>query len=358
MPVKTSKMMRIGLVCLLMLAAAFPALADNAGNPPVEPPISSIEPSLLVPEEEKVPVLAADYIANINYNLVHDAQKLANGHLLICRVGSWDPGVIEVDQQGTEVWYYRGLQANSARRLDNGNTLVADSGAPGAPFIPRVVELTPEGKKAWEYVLPSVAFAPRYAERLANGNTLMVLPFEIREVDSRKKIIWQYGLGKPGKPGTAGYLAHPVRAHRLSNGNTLIVDRGYSKGCVLEVTPAKKVVWQFAAPDSTAVGDTQEAQPPSLIQPLEALRLAGGTTWVTDKKQDMVFLVDTMGQAVQAKTWSGLYKSAPVTNLWTAQPGEEGNVLITATMVTGRTRVAEVVGESMKVVWDKENTEE
>ncbi|WP_273484632.1 hypothetical protein [Desulforamulus ruminis] len=353
---KTSKFLSFGLALVLTAVFALPVFAEDEMNSSApqaaeQQPISSLEPSLMEPEqeEEKALALASDYIANINYNLTHFAVKLSNGHLLVCRVGSWDPGVVEVDALGNEVWYYRGIQANSAQRLDNGNTLVADSGAPGAPSVPQVVELTPEGKKAWEYTLPSAAYAPRYAERLSNGNTLMVLPFEIREVTPQKEIAWQYGLGKPGKSGTAGYLEHPVRAHRLPNGNILIVDRGYTKGRVLEVTPDQKTVWQFAAAGGTGT------QPPGLVQPLDALRMEDGTTWVTDKKQDMVFKLDAGGQVMEVKTWVELYQAAPVTNLWSAKPVGNGNVLLAATMVTGRTRVAEVIGDTMKVVWSREN---
>jgi len=334
-------------------AAALPAAADSkAGTAASQQPVSSVEPSLVQADSQKAPVPVSDYLDSITYNLTTYARKLPNGHLLLCRVGAWDPGVSEVDQQGKEVWSFKGIQPNSAQRLDNGNTLVADAGAPGAPFRPRVVELTPDGKPAWEYALPSLAYAPRYAERLANGNTLVVLPFEVREVAPDKTVVWQYGSGKPGKPGAAGYLAHPLRAHRLADGNTLIVDRGYDKGRVIEVSPAKQVVWQFAA-GTKAPADGRDSQAPALVQPLEALRLSDGSTLVTDKKQDMVFRVAAGGQVLEARSWANLYKTAPVTDLWMAQPEENGNVLIVATMVTGRTRIAEVMGQSMQVEWNK-----
>lgn len=346
------KVFVLGLLCFSM--TALPAAAEPIMPPELEQMMNGQTQQVIT---ELPPRLSIDYIANITYNLVRDVQKLPNGNLLLCRVGAWMPGIVEVDQQGNAVWNYYGLQANSAQRLANGNTLIADSGAPGAPYVPRVVELTRDGKKAWEYSLPSLAQAPRYAERLANGNTLVVLPFEVREVTPQKKVVWQYGLGKPGKSGDPGYLARPSRAHRLSNGNTIIVDRGYFKnGRVLEVTPGKKVVWQFAAPASATVAAAaggQEQKPPGLVEPLDALRLADGSTLVTDKKQDMVFLVDAQGQVLQAKTWVGLYKTASVTDLWFAEPREDGNVLISGTMVTGRTRVAEIIGDSMKVVWEK-----
>lgn len=328
------------LICLNLIA--IPAMADDLLSEPVK--------------TEMPPVLSSDYIANITWSYPQYVHNLSGGNKLLSRVGAWDPGIIEVDREGKEVWYYRGIQPNSARRLDNGNTLVADSGAPGPPFMPRVVELTTKGEKAWEYVLPSINQAPRYAERLSNGNTLIVLPFEVREVNPQKKIVWQFGTGKPGKPGTAGNLERPLRAYRLGNGSTLIVDRGYAHGKVLEVTPAKKVVWQFSSHGtSSATAKPEEPQPPSLLQPLDAVRLSDGTTLVTDKKQDLLFYVDASGKVVEARTWVGLYKAAPVTDLWYALPLENGNVIISATMVTGRSRVAEVVGSSMKVVWPKPN---
>ena len=339
------KLLTLALICSLTLGT-LPAAAEDIVPPELQQMLNQQAEQI----QQEVPLrLASDYIDNITWNLPRDVQKLENGNLLLCRVGAWDPGVIEMNG-GSEVWSYRGIQANSAVRLANGNTLIADSGAPGAPYVPRVLELDAEGKKVWEYVLPSLTSAPRYAERLKNGNTLIVLPFEVREVNAQKQVVWQYGLGKPAKSGTAGYLAHPVRAHRLANGNTLIVDKGYAKnGRVLEVSSAKKIVWQFAG----ATAGAQDNQPPALMQPLDALRLEDGSTLVTDKKQDMLFVLDKAGQVVEAKTWVGLYKGASVTDLWFAEPKEDGNVLLSATMVTGRSRVAEVMGDSLKVVWPK-----
>lgn len=341
------KILLLSVLCLTL--SALPASADTIMPPELEQMMQEQGQQVVT---EVPPRLASDYIADITYNLVRSAEKLPNGNVLLCRVGAWMPGIIEINPEGKNVWVYYGIQANSAQRLANGNTLVADSGAPGAPQVPRVVELTRDGKKAWEYTLPSPAYAPRYAERLSNGNTLVVLPFEIREVTPAKKVVWQYGLGKPSQLGTPGYLARPVKAHRLANGNTIIVDRGtHQNGRVIEVTPGKKVVWVFGA---GAVKNTSESnQPPALVEPLDALRLPDGSTLVTDKKQDMVFQVDANGKATLAKSWVGLYKSAPVTDLWFAEPREDGNVLISGTMVSGRTRVAEVIGDSMKVVWAK-----
>lgn len=342
------KVLALGLLCLSL--TALPASAETTMPPELEQLMNNQGQQVVT---EAGPRLATDYIADITYNLVRDAAKLPNGNLLLCRVGAWMPGIIEVSPEGKSVWVYYGIQANSATRLDNGNTLVADSGAPGAPNVPRVVELTPEGKKAWEYVLPSLAYAPRYAERLSNGNTLVVLPFEIREVSPNQKIVWQYGLGKPSKLGVSGYMARPAKAHRLANGNTIIVDRGtYKNGRVIEVTPEKKVAWVFGA-GATGSTSTGSSKPPALVEPLDALRLEDGSTLVTDKKQDMVFQVDGNGRVLQAKSWVDLYKKAPVTDLWSAEPLENGNVLLSATMVSGRTRVAEVEGDGMKMVYIK-----
>ncbi|GAB6179368.1 hypothetical protein JCM14036_06870 [Desulfotomaculum defluvii] len=341
----------IGLFCFLLSTIPAFAATESITPPEMQQLINQQAEQTVVVEQP--PSLAMDHIADVTYNLARDVHKLANGNLLICRVGAWMPGITEVDQQGKVVWSYYGIQANSARGLANGNILVADSGAPGAPYVPRVVELNRDGKIVWEYTLPSLAQAPRYAERLTNGNTLVVLPFEVREVTPQKKVLWQYGLGKPAQPNQAGALLRPVRAHRLENGNTMIVDRGtYKNGKVLEVTPAKKVVWQLRAETKPAVSKENQKLP-VLVEPLDALRMADGSTLVTDKKQDLLLTVDAQGQIRQAKSWAGLYKAAPVTDLWSAEPLTDGNVAIAATMVSGRSRTAEIIGDTMKVVWEK-----
>lgn len=94
----------------------------------------------------------------------HDPSILENGHLLIFdNYGNIDPDwrlttrVIEVNPTTEEVvWKYAGnkehplgsLIRGEVERLDNGNTLITE--ASGG----RIVEVTPDGKTAWEFVNP------------------------------------------------------------------------------------------------------------------------------------------------------------------------------------------------------------
>ncbi|OAT79826.1 hypothetical protein [Desulfotomaculum copahuensis] len=212
---------------ILSLAAAFLALA--AALAPALPAAAAVE---------------TDYRDDSTVSHPYAVQQLDDGNLLICRAGFLDPGVTEVTPSGAAVWSFPGVEAASAQRLSGGDTLIADSGAPGPPYTPRVIEVTPAGRVAWEYRLSSPAQAPRYAQRLANGDTLITLPFEIIEVSPAQKVVWSYGWGRPVAPGTPGFLANPVQAVRLANGNTLIVDQGFTGGRVFEITPQKQVVWQ------------------------------------------------------------------------------------------------------------------
>ena len=73
---------------------------------------------------------------------------------------------------------------------------------------------------------------PPFAQRLENGNTLICDSgnHRIIEVTRDKKTVWEYSE-----------LIGPWGGVRLKNGNTLIAD---CPGCyVIEVTRKKKIVW-------------------------------------------------------------------------------------------------------------------
>ena len=92
----------------------------------------------------------------------HDAEPLANGNVLLFdNNGNYNgPGgsrVIEFNPETMEiVWAYEGTKEDplksvlrsEAMRLSNGNTLITESQAG------RLLEVTPEGEIAWEYVNP------------------------------------------------------------------------------------------------------------------------------------------------------------------------------------------------------------
>ena len=131
----------------------------------------------------------------------------------------------------------------AARRLANGNTLVAHYGEQ------IVREYDAAGKMIREIPAPG---GPHGLIRLANGNTLIALADKTKdakviEVDPAGKIVWQFS--NADLPG--GGLKFMTGLQRLPNGNTVMsnwLGHGqFGNGPhVLEITPEKKVVWSFA----------------------------------------------------------------------------------------------------------------
>lgn len=124
----------------------------------------------------------------------------------------------------------------------------------------QVVELDADFKDIWRYEIPT----PWAAIRLHNGNTLIVDERErlVREVSPDKKMVWEF---------TQADLPPDLKfrniqtAERLANGNTVIFSstggakREEKPGLLqcIEVTPDKKVVWvlrdwQHLGPATTA----------------------------------------------------------------------------------------------------------
>ncbi|MEQ8327117.1 MAG: arylsulfotransferase family protein [Parvibaculum sp.] len=112
----------------------------------------------------------------------HDAEPLANGNVLLfdnngnyngpggSRVMEFAPETMEIvwAYEGTKVDPLKSVLRSASQRLPNGNTLITESQAG------RLIEVTPEGKIAWEYVnpvrggegdkkIPIVAWGRRYA---------------------------------------------------------------------------------------------------------------------------------------------------------------------------------------------------
>jgi len=118
------------------------------------------------------------------------------------------------------------------------------------------VEYDAAGREIWSVAVP----VPWDAVRLRNGNTLISSHNAfVREVNSRGETVWEFN--QQDAPGIA--LFSLQEANRLANGNTVIsnwvpngiVDAQGAKAPakwpssvqVLEVTPAKKIVWALRA---------------------------------------------------------------------------------------------------------------
>ena len=173
----------------------------------------------------------------------HDVQLLPNGDLLIVR----GPTVQEIDKD-KKVVHEIGKPiiqgAESAQRLPNGHTVVADNGTH------RVVELDENDKVVWSFDVPNDNKRPtptmRQVRRLDNGDTLICASTEdkVMEVSPDKKVVWSYDLPFP-------YLAT-----RLENGHTIISSGdgyGSKQGFfVIEVDKDGKTVWKYGGADAPA----------------------------------------------------------------------------------------------------------
>ncbi len=114
----------------------------------------------------------------------------------------------------------------------NGTALFADYHKPERP---RIIEVNMRGEIVWEYLLP--VYLREYihpgfdVELLPNNNILFVAPRKgVYEINRDGKIVWSYEDEK---------ISH--NADRLPNGNTLIVERIK----IFEVIPDGEVVWQL-----------------------------------------------------------------------------------------------------------------
>ena len=173
---------------------------------------------------------------------VHAFQRLADGVTMIAESG---PGrIIEVDRAGKLLKEVKLKVAKPdphrdtrlVRKLDGGNYLVAHEGE-------QVVrEYDGDGKVVWEHHVGSQLYS---AVRLPNGNTLIGCGNgnRVLEVDKAGKEVWS--LNKDDVPGVT--LAWVTMVDRLPNGNTLVVNchAGPENPQIIEVTPAKQLVWSF-----------------------------------------------------------------------------------------------------------------
>jgi hypothetical protein len=175
------------------------------------------------------------------------AQRLPNGHTVLADHGKHQG--IEIDDKDEIVWSFEVPNNNKrptptmrqVRRLDNGNTLIC------ASTEDEVIEVDRDKKVVWRYALPF----PYLATRLPNGNTLISsgngygspTGFFVIEVDKEGKTVWKYG----GEDAPADQkLNWPSGFVRLPNGNTLIsIARD---GVLREVSPDKKTVRTIRSP--------------------------------------------------------------------------------------------------------------
>ncbi len=192
----------------------------------------------------------------------HDADRLGNGNTLIVWGGGdtvEDAQVKEISPDGDIVWAWYAkdesdkppfdeisnqgwTHMNSAERLPNGNTLLSPRN------FQLLVEVGPDGavvRTIGEGILHNV----HDPEVLSDGNILLANhnpPHRAEEIDpNTNAVVWQ----------SMGFqrATWPVRdANRLPNGNTLIV----GTTTIVEVTSDRRIVWQLTLTNDTFVRES------------------------------------------------------------------------------------------------------
>ncbi|NBU09878.1 MAG: hypothetical protein EB141_04325 [Verrucomicrobia bacterium] len=190
---------------------------------------------------------------------IHDAHVLPNGNVLLQQGFQ---KIVEVAPDKKVVWEYdsgkmngnegKRVEVHAFQRVENGLTMIAESG-PG-----RIIEVDKDGKIQKEIQLkrnkPNAHSDTRLVRKIANGNYLVAHEADgfVREYDGSGKVVWEYevplfGKEKKGGHGPEAWGNSVFCAVRLANGNTLIGSgNGHS---VLEVTPAKEIVWKVEQND-------------------------------------------------------------------------------------------------------------
>lgn len=191
---------------------------------------------------------------------IHDIHLLENGNIMVQR-GMRE--VCEIDPKTSKVvWSYdsskrngnqgKRVEVHAFQPLGDGNLMIAESGPA------RIIEINRDGKLLKEFKLkvnrPNAHTDTRLARKLSTGNYLVCHEGDgfIREYNSEGKVVWEYEVPMFGKTPRGGHGPESFgnkafSAVRLKNGNTLIATgNGHS---VIEVTPAKKVVWSIKQND-------------------------------------------------------------------------------------------------------------
>ncbi|MEO8127962.1 MAG: hypothetical protein ABJF23_21845 [Bryobacteraceae bacterium] len=194
--------------------------------------------------------------------------------------------------------------------------MVAQYQGPGGN---RILEVSAEGKIAWEHKVPSscVMF-----QALPNGNVVYAFggkPTGAEEVDRDHKVVWRY----------ESKSSQVLTCERLPNRNTLMAEQGSCQ--VVEVNPKNEIV-------STVKLTTSEAQFHRQVRMIH--RLGNGNILAAHEGEAVVREVTPAGKIV--------WEYPNVTNVFEAIRLPSGNTLIGCGI---QRRIIEVTPEH-KVVWE------
>ena len=240
------------LVCLAGSATTSSAVAAEPAH------------RLLTADSSSERIAIIDEAGDIQWEMkigpLHDLHLLDNGHVLLQT--NWTT-IVEVDPKTNQrVWEYdaatadsnagRTVEVHAFQRLDNGNTMIAESG------VPRIIEVDAAGRIVHQVPLLVSKSHPhrdtRLVRQLPSGNLLVCHEGDgvVREYSHSGEVVWEYAVPMFDRVAAAGHGPEAFgnqcfAALRLENGNTLLTTGNGHR--VLEVTPEKEIVWQLQPSD-------------------------------------------------------------------------------------------------------------
>jgi hypothetical protein len=188
------------------------------------------------------------------------ATRFVDGSTMIVELGK-KPQILEYDSAGKVITQVplqpetdnQHMQTRMPSKLANGNYLVPHllafavkeydpTGKIARTIRTDLEELGGKAKENWPFT----------AIPLENGNVLVNLTHGNKTVEFDKdgKVVWQ-----ANNETNPGLFADPCGGQRLPNGNTIICSYGQKDGKkprIFEITPDKKVVWEFFHPEQGA----------------------------------------------------------------------------------------------------------
>src|SRR5260370_39614749 len=138
--------------------------------------------------------------------------------------------------------------------------------------VKKVIKIKEDGTLLWDYPNDNA----HDVQVLPNKNILLNRAKGVQEVTPDKKVVWEYR--------SAG---SPEAVQRLANGNTLIADN--ARMTVLELDAAGKTVWEYK------VANDNKRPTPTMRM---VRRLAHGNTLTCASTEDAVLEIDRSGKIV------------------------------------------------------------
>lgn len=231
---------------LLSVATVFAVLSFRASSTNMQ---KEIRHSFFIAGPDFTGIIGEDgeEIWNSKKPGARDGYVLPNGNVLIC----WGDEVREYDNNKAVIFTFKKSapenELGTAVRLENGNTLITESGK-----NPRLLELDQQANIKVSVPLQpetdNIHMQTRMARKLPSGNYLVphLLAFKVKEYTPEGKVVKIFNTDLPELGGRAAEN-WPFTAIRLKNGNTVVALTHGNK--VIEIDADGKVVWQISNAD-------------------------------------------------------------------------------------------------------------